>query len=219
MSNHVVQMRVPAALAVRVAESDSQLVARLGGGDSTALDLLIRRHEPGLRRFVRGLVPEANVDDLVQETMMRAVAQLSGFRADARFTTWLFAIARFTCIDHLRRAGRTPFDDGFHAANELPNRTTPLERLPDVLGLGPDREAMGCEVRERVLDAVQSLPEPLRRVFLLRFLGELRFRDLAEMLGEGVPTVKSRMRYAVERLRCRVSEFEEWLTGGRRALS
>ena len=44
MSNHVVQMRVPAALAVRVAESDSQLVARLGGGDSTALDLLIRRH-------------------------------------------------------------------------------------------------------------------------------------------------------------------------------
>ena len=217
MSNHVVQMKVPSLL---TAPSDTELVAALAQGDLPALDELIRRHQAALRHFVRRLVAdEVQAEDLAQETLLRAVAQARSFRAESSFRTWLFAIARFACIDHLRRLSRTPIDAGFHAANELPNRTAPLERMPDAAASKPDRIAMESEVREQVLEAVDALPPDLRRVFVLRVLGDLRFPEIAEVLGVGLPTVKSRMRYAVARLRDMVGDFDGWLTGSRAALA
>ena len=215
MANPVLQMRVPASLLLApAAQSDDELVHRAQAGDRGAAEALFARHDKPLRRFLSGFVPENEVDDLAQEAHLRALAMLPTFEARSSFSTWLFAIARFAAIDHLRGRARSRIDDSAHSVERA---TAPMDRLP-AQHAGVDRLAAEGEVRDRVLAEVAQLPEPLRRVFLLRTVDGLRFREIADALGEHVPTVKSRMRYAVERLSARLDDLQSWLTGPRRAL-
>jgi RNA polymerase sigma-70 factor (ECF subfamily) len=193
------------------ATTDEALMVRLQGGERAVFAVLVRRHQTPLYNFVlRHVRVPAAAQDIVQDAFLRVVQSAAEFKHSARFTTWLFTIARNLCIDHLRRqalrrhpsldeAGRG--DDG--EGPTLGEKT--VDSRADV-----ERVAVGSEIQQRVVVAVESLPDEQREVFLLREVSNLPFKEIAEIVGVPENTVKSRMRYALERLQEALSEFEEY---------
>jgi RNA polymerase sigma-70 factor, ECF subfamily len=198
--------------AVRGDASDEVLMVRYQRGDREAFALLVKRYNKQVYNFVlRQLRAPALCEDVTQEVFMRLVQNAQEFKHEARFSTWLYAIARNLCIDQLRR---------------LQHRRHPSLDQP----LGPDREgrtlgdsiatqhpsasaersAVSSEVQATILKAVEALPDEQREVFLLREVADLPFKDIADITGASENTVKSRMRYALDRLKLALSEFEEY---------
>ncbi|HEY6078765.1 MAG TPA: RNA polymerase sigma factor [Polyangiaceae bacterium] len=198
--------------AVRGDASDEVLMVRYQRGDREAFALLVNRHSKQIYNFVlRQLRTPALCEDVTQEVFMRLVQNAAEFKHEARFSTWLYAIARNLCIDQLRRLQH----------RRHPSLDMPVGSEPDARTLGEsiatqhpaanaERAAVSAEVQAEILKAVESLPDEQREVFLLREIADLPFRDIAEITGVSENTVKSRMRYALDRLKLALSEFEEY---------
>jgi RNA polymerase sigma-70 factor (ECF subfamily) len=173
-------------------DSDERLLKRFAGGDVRAFEALLDRHRAGVHRFLARLVGDpARAEDLSQECWLRVVASASRWQERASFRTWLFAVARNLAADEARRAAF--------------RRTEPLEPAaaaahPDG-GRPADAAADDALLRPRIEAAVAALPPEQREVFLLREYEDVPFAEIAEITGAPVPTVKSRMRYALEALR------------------
>ncbi len=191
--------------------TDEALMTRFQGGDRHAFTLLVRRHQSPLYNFaLRHLRSSPAAEEVVQETFLRVLHSAAGFMQASRFTSWLYAIARNLCIDVLRKQAqrRHPsLDEPMNTEDET--GTTLGERSAD-RRTSVERAAVSTEIRERLLSAVAQLPEEQREVFLLREMSNLAFKEIAEVVGAPENTVKSRMRYALERLQEALSEFEEY---------
>jgi len=184
---------------------------RFQGGDRSAFVGLVRRHKTPIYNFVlRHVRSPSTAEDLVQDVFVRVVQNAADFKHEARFSTWAYAIARNLCIDHLRKMAlrRHPSLDQASDGGEGPSlgERTAANRPQDAA----DRVAIGAEVGVLITRAVEDLPVEQREVFLLRELGRVPFKDIAEMTGVPENTVKSRMRYALERLQEALSEFEDY---------
>ena len=132
------------------------------------------------------------------------------FRQTSRFTSWLYAIARNLCIDTLRKEGHRrhrSLDEPVQGANG--GGATLGDHTAD-RGAEVERGAMAGQVRDRLLSALAALPEEQREVFLLREVSNLPFKEIADVVGAPENTVKSRMRYALERLQITLREFEDY---------
>ena len=191
--------------------SDESLMLRYQRGDATAFAELLRRHETPIYNFVlRRLGSPAAAEDITQEAFLRVVQRAGDFKHEARFGTWLYTIARNLCIDHGRKGKlrRHPsLDAPAHAGTERPL----LEVVPDVRPEGStERAAEWSSMRRSIVAAVEALPEDQREVFLLREVANLPFKEIGEVTGTAENTVKSRMRYALERLRVALADFEEY---------
>ncbi len=184
--------------------TDEELLLRFRDGDAGAFELLMRRHRATVFTFLARLTGDRpRAEDLLQETWLRVVAAAPRWEPRAPFRTWLFSVARNLATDEARRAVHRraePLDDP-------PGDGLPLaERLPDG-GPGPERAAASGELRPRLLEALASLPLPQREVFLLREQAGVPFAEIAAITGTPLPTVKSRMRYALEALQRRLLEL------------
>jgi RNA polymerase sigma-70 factor (ECF subfamily) len=198
--------------AVRGDASDEVLMVRYQRGDREAFALLVKRYNKPVYNFVlRQLKAPALCEDLTQEVFMRLVQNAAEFKHEARFSTWLYAIARNLCIDQLRRLQH----------RRHPSLDQPLGADADGQTLGDlvssqhpsssaERSAAAAEVQASIVNAVEALPDDQREVFLLREIADLPFRDIAELTGASENTVKSRMRYALDRLKQALCEFEEY---------
>src|SRR5450755_3253362 len=183
-------------------ETDEQLMHAYRAGDARAFEVLLERHERKVWGFLRRSVGDATVaEDLLQEVFLRVIKARAEWKGEAKFTTWVYAIARNLCVDHARRAvhrDARSLDAPTRADEENP------ETLHDRLASN-ERDAEGSasdgEVRARVDAAVAALPADQREVFLLREVMDMPFAEIAVVVGAPEPTVKSRMRYALERLR------------------
>ena len=197
------------------ATTDEALMVQLQAGDRSVFAVLVRRHQTPLYNFaLRHLRNPTTAQDVVQDAFLRVVQSANEFKHSARFSTWLYTIARNLCIDHLRRqalrrhpsldeAGRS--DGGEGEGPTLGERTVDPRAAADV-----ERVAVGTEIQEKVVVAVEALPDDQREVFLLREVSNLPFKEIAEIVGVPENTVKSRMRYALERLQEALCEFEEY---------
>jgi len=195
----------------RTDATDEALMIRFQSGDRSAFALLVRRHQRPLYNFaLRQLRSAPGAEEIVQDAFVRVVQNAADFKHEARFSTWLYTIARNLCIDQLRK----------HALRRHPSLDEP-KRAEE--GEGPtlgeqtadgradvERATVAGEIRERVLAAIDELPEEQREVFLMREVASLPFKEIAEIVGVPENTVKSRMRYALERLQAALSEFEEY---------
>ncbi len=179
-------------------ESDERLMRRFQAGDARAFEALVRRHRPALWNFLlRHVGDRARAEDLLQDTLLRAVKASGEWVDRAKVTTWLFTIARNLATDELRRAVHRraePLDGRDDDAAAPIDRATADDPPPDAV-------AEGALLRPRLLAALAALPGEQREVFLLREQGGLGFREIAEVTGIPENTVKSRMRYALEGLR------------------
>jgi RNA polymerase sigma-70 factor (ECF subfamily) len=188
---------------------DELLMVRYQRGDRGAFATLVRRHQARVYNFVlRQLRNPAAAEDVAQEVFLRVVQKASDFKHEARFSTWLYTIARNLTIDHLRKQSLRRHPSLDEARGEKPPLGETIEdRHPRS---SVERNAVSKEFRQSVLRAVDALPADQKEVFLLREIGNLPFKDIAEATGVGENTVKSRMRYALERLQQALCEFEEY---------
>jgi RNA polymerase sigma-70 factor (ECF subfamily) len=201
--------------AVQDDATDEMLMVRYQRGERKAFVELVRRHNKPIYNFVlRQLRTPSVAEDLTQDVFMRLVQNAAEFKHEARFSTWLYTIARNLCIDQLRKLSHRrhasldqPQRDGAEPSDSRPLGETVADTNAQA---SAERGALSSEVRSSIVKAVDSLPDDQREVFLLREVANLPFRDIAEITGVGENTVKSRMRYALDRLKDALSDFEEY---------
>lgn len=190
--------------------SDEVLMMRFQAGNRSAFATLVKRHKtPIYNFFLRQLRDRILAEDMTQDVFVRVVRKAATFKHEARFSTWLYTIARNLGIDQMRKRSlrrHASLDQAKH-----PDGPTLGERIADSApeGLG-DRRAISADIGARVASAVDTLPAEQREVFLLRQLGSIPFKEIAVMTGVSENTVKSRMRYALERLQEALREYEDY---------
>lgn len=192
--------------------TDEMLMVRYQRGDRQAFAQLVRRHQRPVYNFCLRQLKQPNVaEDVTQEVFLRLVQNAAEFKHEARFATWLYTIARNLCIDQLRKAAHRR-----HPSLDEPLRGGDGERtLSDVVAdhhpkASAERATAASQVLSTIAEALDALPEEQREVFLLREIANLPFKDIAEVTGVPENTVKSRMRYALDRLKQALCDFEEY---------
>ena len=163
-------------------------------GDATAFEALYGRWRGRLYRYLAHQARE-RADELFQDVWMRVVGARLGYQATARFSTWLFRIAHNRLMDHYRAQGR-----GIVDLNDDPE-DDPAERLPAPEQESPPAMLERRETARSILTALAALPEPQREAFLLAEEGGMSLDEIAAAAGVGRETAKSRLRYALDRLR------------------
>lgn len=154
-------------------EPDPKVIRAAAGGDEAAFVDLVRSAQPHVWRFLRHLLGDDDAAwDVSQETFVRVHRALGQFRHQARFSTWLFRIARNAAVDEQRRAGR---------------RQRLVTAIPPPSPVGD--ASLGAELRA----AMASLPPRLREAFVLVEVFGLPYHEVAEILGVPLGTVKSRV--------------------------
>ena len=179
-------------------------------GDLAAFGELFERHEKRLWNFLRRFVRDkATAEDLLQEVFLRVVKSAVQWQPSAKVSTWLFTIARNLCTDQARRAEFRQAESLDQAkAGEDGSGLRRIDRVAVDSG-DAEKEAMGHEIASLVDRAVGELPVEQREVFLMREVMDMSFAEIAAQVGASEPTVKSRMRYALQRLRSRLGELRE----------
>jgi RNA polymerase sigma factor (sigma-70 family) len=184
-------------------ESDEGLMQRFARGEVAAFDTLYRRHEQRTWRYLlRNLGDRAQADELMQEVWFAVARDAERYRPTARFTTWLFTIARNRLIDAVR--ARRPQVSLEALGLEAP---PVVERLTTDPAAGP---LAAVEARDRasaLREALAQLPPEQRDAFLLQVEGDLGVEEVAAVTRTSFETAKSRLRYARTRLRELLSEF------------
>lgn len=188
--------------------TDEQLMQQFQTGHSRSFEILLQRYHTKLFHFIhRNCRNRARAEELVQDVFMRVVKSCESYRADAKFSTWIYTIARNICIDEARRQTHRrslsldkPLGDDDGAT---------LGDLIDAENIGSDRRAQDKQFLLELAKALEALPEEQREVFELRQLQGLRFSEIAEIVNIPENTVKSRMRYALEGLRLHLERFHE----------
>ncbi len=187
-------------------EANETLMVRFRGGDPRAFELLLERHQKPIFQFVfRSVGVKAVAEELTQETFLRVIKQKDHYEERARFTTWLYTLARNLCIDHSRRMQHRRAKS-LDAVDEEGHSL--LERTADK-ALSVERQAVSEELQKKLRAAIETLPDDQREVFLLREEADLSFKEIAEIVGISENTVKSRMRYALTKLRSLLVEYED----------
>lgn len=173
------------------APSDAALIAAWQRGDEQAAAELVRWHARGLARYLAGAgAADADLDDLVQETFIKAFRAIDGFRGQCQFRTWLFTIGGNVAKDAGRRSAR--------------RKVVPLtEDLRDADG-DPQAIAEAGEAERRLAEGLQRLTRLQREVFLLRAQQGLEYEEIASALGTTGGAARVHYHHAVRRLK-------EWL--------
>ena len=199
--------------AARVDVTDETLMLRYQRGDMGAFATLVARHEAPLFHFaLRHVRSSPTAEDIVQEVFVRVIESSGSFKHEARFSTWVYTIARNLCIDHLRKMSlrRHPSLDEPVAGPDGEGLAR-IELTADPSpGASTERVSIGNEIAARVSAAVAALPDDQREVFLLRQVAGLAFREIATVTEAPENTVKSRMRYALERLQEALVDFDDY---------
>jgi RNA polymerase sigma-70 factor (ECF subfamily) len=192
------------------AVTDEELMERYRSGDARAFDTLLRRHQRPLYNFIYRFVNHrATAEDVLQEAFLRIVRQAQSYKRESKFTTWLYTIARNLCVDHSRRMVHRRA-----ASLDQPKRIGDEDQRTlgeGIASKGPavDRSAIGDELKVKIQAAIESLGDEQREVFLMREYAGLQFKEIADIVGIPENTAKSRMRYALEKLRDDLKEYEE----------
>jgi RNA polymerase sigma-70 factor (ECF subfamily) len=172
-------------------EVDQQLVERVQAGDKRAFELLVIKYQRKVERLLSRIVRDAGeVEDVAQETFIKAYRALANFRGDSAFYTWLYRIAVNTAKNYLISQGRraptsTEFDseeaEGFEEATGLRDIAT------------PDAELMSKQIAEIVNTTIDGLPEELRTAITLREIEGLSYEEIAAIMDCPIGTVRSRI--------------------------
>lgn len=184
--------------------ADEELFERFRLGDRGAFETLVRKHRAPLFTFVLrtlGTQDRARAEDLVQDTFVRAIKGAGEWQQKARFSTWLFTIARNLCLDAMRRDKHRRADSLDAPASAADEGARPLHESVEGSSPGPERLSEAARIGPVIHAAIAKLPAEQREVFVLREYSGVPFKEIGELTGVNENTVKSRMRYALEALR------------------
>ena len=209
-------MTIPTDPPAASTDSDLMLVERTVAGDQRAYGLLVAKYERRIQRLIGRMVRDVDlVEDIAQETFIRAYRALHQFRGDAQFYTWLYRIAVNTAKKSLMDMKRNPVitesalrsgadeDETSVMDNELTSEETPETVLA------------AKEIAAAVNVAMEALPEDLRQAVTLREIEGLSYEDIAEVMGCPIGTVRSRIFRAREAISAKVKPLLSNQTGKR----
>lgn len=190
------------ALTLRIMDAatepgDDALMLAYAAGDVAAFERLYARHRGRLYRFLLRQARDSGLaDEIFQDVWQRVIAARQQWTPDAAFSTWLFRIAHNRMNDHWRAQKHRPAapDDADERAARVPDPHTPERTLSEF------------EQRRRLQLALDELPDEQREVVALRLEQELTLEEIGSITGVGRETVKSRLRYAMDKLRMRLQE-------------
>ena len=183
--------------------TDEDLMRKFCAGDSKAFHILYARHEKPLYRYLRrvlgsGLV--AQVDEVFQDTWMRLVDARDSWqpRDGVAFKTWLYTLAHHRAVDILRKNGReVSADDGWSDDDS----ETAWQLWPASIAEQPEQQAFWRKAGQQLLHCLEGLPAMQRAAFLLHHEDGLSLDEMTQVLNAEFETVKSRLRYALSKLR------------------
>lgn len=196
-------------------DSDAQLVERTVAGDQKAFELLVIKYQRRIQRLIGRMVRDVDlVEDIAQETFIRAYRALAQFRGEAQFYTWLYRIAINTAKKALMDLKRNPTvsensfksdddDETSHLENELTSSET------------PDAVLASKEIAQIINLALEALPEDLRMAVTLREIEGLSYEEIAETMNCPIGTVRSRIFRAREAISQKVKPLLENQAGKR----
>lgn len=183
-------------------EVDQELVERAQKGDKRAFELLVMKYQRKLARLLSRMVRDpGEIEDITQESFIKAYRALPQFRGESAFYTWLYRIAVNTAKNYLvargRRAPTTTILDSDEAEN-----LEGSELLHDIST--PDAELQTKQIAAAVNEAVDSLPEELRTAITLREIEGMSYEEIAQMMGCPIGTVRSRIFRAREAIAVKI---------------
>ncbi len=195
------------------------LVQRTLAGEQRAFELLVIKYQRRVERLIGRMVRDVDlVEDIAQETFIRAYRALAQFRGDAQFYTWLYRIAVNTAKKQLLELKRDPLVFSSQLKSGDDDETSGAEREPS-LGMAdtetPDAVLASKEIAEAVNAVMESLPEELRMAITLREIEGMSYEEIAEALDCPIGTVRSRIFRAREAISGRIKPMLE-RQGGKR---
>jgi RNA polymerase sigma-70 factor (ECF subfamily) len=184
--------------------SDEELLAQFCLGQTEAFGVLVKRYEKELFGYLQRYLGDRNLaDDVFQNTFLQLYTKIGTYEAGKPVRPWLYTIATHQAIDALRRNGRhqaVSLDQGKAAAPDGNGQISTLVELIEARGPDPFEQVQGEERRQRVRHSVDHLPDFLRQVVILAYYQGLKYREIAEIVGVPVGTVKSRLHAALGKL-------------------
>ena len=180
---------------------DHDLVARVQRGDTAAFDLLVRKYQHRIAAVISRYIRDwSEVQDVAQDTFIRAYRAIKNFRGDAQFSTWLHTIAVNTAKNHLAANNRRPPGEDIDVEDAEQFESGLRLRDTDT----PERELMRQQLEQTVVAAVEALPQDLREAITLREVEGMSYEDIAERMGCPIGTVRSRIFRAREAIDARM---------------
>lgn len=192
------------------ATSDEDLMLAYAAGNAVAFDALYARHKGGVYRYLlRQCRHSGVVDELFQDVWMNLIRARASYVPSAKFTTWLYRLAHNRLIDHYRMSGHLSLVSADDEAHE-----GMVAALPGARADEPLTRVETARVGERLRAAVFALPPAQREAFLLQQEGNMSLAEIAALTGVGIETVKSRLRYALAKLRENLIDLSDELREG-----
>ena len=196
--------------------SDEELMRRCQLGESATFDELFTRYEASSLSLLTRLLGERGAaEGLAQEAFLRIYRDADSYEYPRRFSTWFFTIVRNLAKNELRYRKRHParsLDDSGAPAGEEPEHPAAIDEVR-----APTRTPLSSIVSKEVLDrlhqAIAGLPEPEREALILHRFSNLKYREIAEVVGARLGTVRSRLHSALNRLRQSLGDLDERILG------
>ncbi|MGB4116493.1 MAG: RNA polymerase sigma factor RpoE [Polaromonas sp.] len=200
---------------VKAIDSDAPLVARAVAGDQKAFELLVIKYQRRIQRLIGRMVRDVDlVEDIAQETFIRAYRALAQFRGDAQFYTWLYRIAVNTAKKSLMDLKRNPTVSENSFKSDDDDETSPLENEL-TSSETPDAVLASKEIALIINTALEALPEELRQAITLREIEGLSYEEISEAMNCPIGTVRSRIFRAREAISLKVKPLLENQSGKR----
>ena len=187
-------------------DPDAALMLRVREGDREAFAELVEKYQrPVISILYRTLPDAAEAEDLAQHVFLQVYKSAHRYEVTAKFSTWIFTIARNLCLNEIRRRSRHPaqsLDETFAADEDQPVR-----QYEDVKTHSPPDTLLHGELEEKISAAIAALPENQRTALLLCRQEELSYEEIAEVLGCSLPATKSLIHRARETLKEKLKPY------------
>lgn len=187
-------------------DPDAALMLRVKRGDRAAFEILIEKYKQPVFNLVYRTLPDAaEAEDLAQNVFLQVYRHAHRYKPSAKFTTWLFTIARNLCLNEIRRRGRHPAESLSQPPGDRDDET---ERpVADRQVVTPDQGCLDRELVDKVEDAVRDLPENQRMAILLCREEDRSYEEIAAILGCSLSATKSLIHRARETLKLRLKRY------------
>jgi RNA polymerase sigma-70 factor (ECF subfamily) len=208
--------KTPNAAAPSSADTDLMLVERTVAGDQKAYELLVLKYQRRIERLIGRMVRDTNlVEDIAQETFIRAYRALAQFRGEAQFYTWLYRIAVNTAKKALVDLKRDPLvsESALRGGEEEDETSTVENEL--TTSETPESLLAAKEIAAAVNSAMDALPDELRQAVTLREIEGLSYEEIAEVMNCPIGTVRSRIFRARESISAKIRPLLDSQSGQR----
>lgn len=185
-----------------VERSDEALMLAYRDGDGRAFELLYQRHRRRLYRWLAHQCGSPTIaEELYQDIWLKIINARDGYEVSAKFSTWLFRIAHNRLVDHWRASARVPAAIGAPDDEQADDGPDPVELIAGSAFDEPDNEFERKRLGAALVNAIEALPAAQRETFLLAEETDMTLEEIASVTGVNRETAKSRMRYALAKLR------------------